>query len=128
MQFTSGDSMRIATVLSLAIIASSIPMARAQAQVGVSVGLNLGNVRTVAAYSSAQHGDWQTSYKQWQPTTLYSVNGQYYDKKSAGSRAVVVYHHNDQYFMPPQDKKWVGKDKRYDYKHKPTSDDYNRSK
>ena len=121
--------MRIATVLSAAVIIGCLPITQASAQsVGVSVGLNLGNVRTVAAYSSAQHGEWQTSYKQWQPTTLYSVNGQYYDKNTKGSRAVVVYHHNDEYFMPPQDKNWVGKDKRYNYKHKPTSDDYNRSK
>jgi hypothetical protein len=57
---------------------------------------------------------------------MYVVNGQYYDKSSRGARAVIVYHHNDDYFLPPQDKKWVGADKRHDYKHKPKTEDYNR--
>jgi hypothetical protein len=109
----------------MAALVCFIPASSASAQ-GVSVSLRLGNERTVSAYSSERSGDWHANYKQWEPTTLYVNNGKYYDKQSKGSRAVVVYHKDNDYFLPPQDKKWVGADQRYNYKHKPTTEDYNR--
>ena len=119
--------MRLVTVLSLSLLFSGIPIASAPAQaVGVSVDLKLGNVRTVSAYSAERSGDWHTNYKSWKPTTLYVTNGQYYDKQTKGSRAVMVYRNSNDYFLPPQDKAWVGADKRYNYKRQPTDDDYAR--
>ena len=119
--------MRLATVLSFAVLAGFVPAASAPAQgVGISIGLKLGPSRSVVAYSSARDGEWRSSYMQWQPTTMYVVDGRYYEKQSRGSRAVVVYRHNEDYFLPPQDKKWVGADKRYNYKRKPRNEDYNR--
>jgi hypothetical protein len=119
--------MRLSSVVSLAVLACCIPVVNAPAQgAGVSIAINLGPPRTIVAYSSQRDGEWRASYKQWQPTTMYVVNGQFYDKSSRGARAVVVYHHNDDYFLPPQDKKWVGADKRYNYKRKPKDEDYNR--
>jgi hypothetical protein len=121
--------MRISTLVSLSVLAACIPITRAPAQsVGVSIGIHLGPERVVANYSSARSGDWRTNYQQWQPTTLYVVNGRYYDNQTRGARAVVVYRHQNDYFLPPQDKKWVGVDKRYNYKNKPRSADYGRQK
>ena len=121
--------MRLSTLLSLSALVCCIPIASAPAQrAGVSVDIHLGRARTVTAYSSSRSGEWRTNYKQWKPTTLYVTNGQYYDKQTRGSRAVVVYRKDNDYFLPPQDKKWVGKDKRYDYKHKPNNEDYNRNR
>jgi hypothetical protein len=117
--------MRLSRVVSLAVLACCIPLATAPAQ-GVSIGVKLGTARSVVSYSSTRDGEWRTSYKQWQPKTMYVVNGQYYDKSSRGSRAVVVYQHNNDTFLPPQDKKWVGADKRYNYKRQPKAEDYNR--
>lgn len=118
--------MRLIKALALSALICFVPAARASAQVGVSVGLKLGNERVVAAYSPERYGAWQASYKSWKPTTVYAVNGHYYDKSTKGSRAVVVYRKGSDYFMPPQDEKWVGADKRYNYKRKPVDEDYRR--
>jgi hypothetical protein len=115
--------MRIATALSFSLLLACAPIASASAQ-SVSIDLKLGPARTVAAYSSEQFGDWHTSYKQWTPKTMYYVNGQYYDHTTKGARAVAVYQKGGKYFLPPQDNAWVGKDKRYNYKNKPTDEDY----
>jgi hypothetical protein len=126
----SENRMRIKTLLSLSLLVGFMPMTRGSAQtsVGIKIGINLGPERVVANYSSAQYGDWRTSYQQWQPITLYVVNGRYYEHQTRGARTVVVYRRNNDYFLPPQDKKWVGKDKRYDYKHQPRDEDYGRGK
>jgi hypothetical protein len=119
--------MRLSTVLTLSATICCVPLAAVPAQgVGISIGINLGPSRVVRNYSSARYGDWRTNYRNWQPTTMYVVNGHYYDKETRGSRAVVVYRHNKDYFLPPQDKKWVGADKRYDYKRQPRDEDYAR--
>jgi hypothetical protein len=113
-----------ATVTAVAFICcASIAGAHAQ---GVGVSVSLGNSHVVAAYNPERHGDWHTSYSNWQPTKLYYYKGQYYDHQAKGARAVSVYRKDDEYFLPPQDKKWVGYDKRFDYKHRPTSADYKR--
>ena len=118
--------MRIATALSFSLLLASAPIMSASAQSGVSVDVKLGPARTVAPYSSEKFGDWHTNYKNWTPTTMYYTNGQYYDHKASGARTVVVYKKGSTYFMPPQDNDWVGKDKRYNYKNKPTDEDYHR--
>jgi hypothetical protein len=122
--------MRISILLSLIVLAACTPMrgGRGRSSVGVSVGIQLGPERPISYYSREQHGDWRVNYQQWQPTTVYVVDGRFYDNETRGARAVVVYRRNNEYFLPPQEKEWVGKDKRYDYKHKPKDEDYNRGR
>ncbi len=113
-----------ATASAVALIfCASITGAHAQS---VGVSLNLGNSHVVASYNPDRHGDWHTAYTNWQPTTLYYYKGQYYDHSAKGARAVSVYRKDDEYFLPPHDKKFVGYDKRFDYKHRPNADDYKR--
>ncbi len=117
--------MRLIRAVAAAAFICCVPVAVAHAQ-SVGVSLNLGNSHVVAAYNANTHGDWHTAYTNWQPATLYYYKGQYYDHSTKGARAVALYRKDDQYFLPPQDKKWVGMDARFDYKHKPTSADYKR--
>ena len=113
--------MRIATLVTLPLLGALIALpTRAPAQARQRPEIS------VSAYSSAQHGDWQTNYKHWKPVTLYNVNGHYYQHSVRGARAVQVYQHNGEHFLPPQDQAWVGHDRRYNYKHQPNTDDYGR--
>ena len=119
--------MRLIKALALSALVCFVPASPTAAQgVGVSVGLRLGNERVVAAYSPERYGEWRANYKRWKPTTLYVVNGHYYDKYTRGSRAVVVYRRGGEYFLPPQDSKWVGYDRRYNYRRRPNDEDYRR--
>ena len=113
--------MRISSLLLLTLLAGCMASTRGQQQssVGVGIDIQLGPERSVNSYSADRHGDWRTNYQQWQPTTLYVINGKYYDKEAKGTRAVMVYRHDNEYFTPPQDKEWVGTDKRYDYNKRP---------
>ena len=123
--------MRISKLLSLLLVGAVVALpGRARAQVDISVTLSkqLGPEISLFAYSQTAHGDWRTTYKQWTPVTIYDVNGHYYRKSVKGSRAVVVYTRNNEYFLPPQDKAWVGTDKRYDYKKQPDDRDRGRAK
>ena len=54
--------------------------------------------------------------------TLYDVNGHYYRNSVTGSRAVVVYSYGDEYFLPPTDREWVGRDNRYNYNRQPSAE------
>jgi hypothetical protein len=117
--------MRLATVaVSLSLLFAGAPIAPAAAQ-GVGITVKLGPERTVRPYSSDKYGDWHTNYKKWTPTTLYYNDGHYYGKKGPGSRAVMVYKKGNDYFLPPHESDWVGKDKRYNYSRKPNDEDYN---
>ena len=118
--------MRTAIVFSLMMRVACMPMMRGQQQssVGVSIGIQLGPERPVDMYSRERYGDWHNNLEQWQPVTLFVVDGRFYEREARDARAVVVYRHNSDYFLPPQDKEWVGKDKRYDYKHMPKDEDY----
>jgi hypothetical protein len=120
--------MRIALLFSLMVLVGCMPMTRGrqQSSVGVSVEFQLGPERSVDMYSRERHGDWHNNLEQWQPVTLFVVDGRFYERESRGARAVVVYRRNNDYFLPPQEKEWVGKDKRYDYKHMPKDEDYGR--
>lgn len=119
--------MRISSALSTLLLGAVIALpARAPAQVSVSV--NLGPEISIFAYSQPHYGDWRTSYRLWTPVTIYDFNGHYYRKSRKGARAVVVYTRNGEYFLPPQDKGWVGFDKRYNYKRQPDDRDRGRAK
>jgi hypothetical protein len=120
--------MRISILLSLMVLVGCMPMTRGQRRspVGVEIGIQLGPERPVDMYSRERHGDWHNSLEQWQPVTLFVVDGRFYEREARGARAVVVYRRNNEYFLPPREKEWIGKDKRYDYKHQPKDEDYGR--
>ena len=97
----------------------------------VSVGRpdrRLGAELGVLAYSPERAGDWHRSYRRWTPTTVYEVNGHYYQNNAPGARAVQIYRYQNEYFLPPRDREFEGFDKRYDYGHKPNDDDHNRGR
>ena len=123
--------MRIRNVLTTLLLGAAIAAPeRASAQVSVSVNLGrlLGPEVSIYAYSQPAYGEWQTSYRTWTPMTVYFYEGHYYRKSVRGARAVVVYSRNGEYFMPPEDRAWVGKDKRYNYKRAPQPEDRGRAK
>lgn len=84
-----------------------------------------GNELAVTNYSPRVHGEWQTSYSQWQPATVYHLNGKYYPNQVSGSRSLMVYQSQGQYFLPPRDQQWTNADRRYNYSLRPTDQDYN---
>src|ERR1019366_8609071 len=93
---SSENRMRISSLLLLTLLAGCMASTRGQQQssVGVGIDIQLGPERSVNSYSADRHGDWRTNYQQWQPTTLYVINGKYYDKEAKGTRAVMVYRHD----------------------------------
>lgn len=119
--------MRIATLFALPLLGVlAVTPGRASAQ--ISATIHLGSPVVVTNYSSEVHGDWHTNYSHWKPTTVYAYNGQYYSHSVKGGRQVQIYRDGNQSFLPPQDAEWAkGADKRFNYRHKPTSDDYNRA-
>jgi roadblock/LC7 domain-containing protein len=123
--------MRIATFLTLPLLGALIALpAPAPAQVNVTIqfGARLGPEIGVFAYSPERHGDWRTNYRRWTPVTLYDVNGHYYRTAVRGARPVLLYTYNNEYFLPPQDRAWIGLDKRYNYPRQPTPVDYGRAR
>jgi hypothetical protein len=123
--------MRISNMLGILLAGAMIALpARAPAQVSISVdiGKRLGPEVSIFAYSQPAYGDWHTAYRKWTPVTIYEVNGHYYRKSMKGARAVAVYSRNGEYFLPPDDQAWVGKDKRYNYKRQPVEQDRGRAK
>jgi hypothetical protein len=121
--------MRIGTLLAVSLLAvAAAPPAQASAQISINVafGTRLGPEIGVSAYTVERHGDWRANYRQWTPVTLYDINGHYYRTSVPGARAVVVYSYKDDFFFPPQDKAWIGFDKRYTYEHRPIDADYGR--
>ena len=118
--------MRIATLVTYPLLVGALIALPTRAPAQVRVTARLGPEISLSAYSPAQHGDWRTNYRQWKPVTLYDVNGHYYQHSVRGARAVQVYRRGNEHFLPPQDQAWVGHDKRYNYKHQPSNDDYGR--
>jgi hypothetical protein len=117
--------MRISRMFALPLIAGLLAFpARTQAQVRVQVNARLGPPVGVVAYSRDRWGDWRSNYRRWTPVTLYVVDGRYYQRNVRGARAVLVYRHGNEYFLPPQERAWVGVDRRYNYKRRPIDDDY----
>jgi hypothetical protein len=123
--------MRIPKMVAALILGAAVALpnrASAQVSIGVNIGARLGPEVGIYAYSAPVFGEWQTSYRSWTPTTLYFYQGHYYRKSVSGARAVAVYSRNGEYFMPPEDKSWVGKDKRYNYKRAPVEEDRGHAK
>ena len=121
--------MRIGALLTVPLLAGLIALptgASAQMNISVRFGARLGPEIGVFAYSPQRHGDWQTNYRRWTPVTLYDVNGHYYRNSVSGSRAVQVYTYNNEYFLPPQDQAFNGRDRRYNYQRQPGAVDYGR--
>ena len=119
-------NMRIQRVLAALIFGAAVAMpgaASAQVSVGVNIGARLGPDVSIYAYSAPVYGDWRVAYRQWTPVTLYYYQGHYYRKSIRGARAVAVYSRHGEYFMPPADREWVGRDKRYNYKRAPVDED-----
>jgi hypothetical protein len=121
--------MRISTLLTLslagAVIARPAPVA---AQIHITFGARLGPEIAVSTYASDRHGDWQRNFRRWTPVTLYDVNGRYYRRPVRGARPVLVYYYRNEYFFPPQDQGWYHRDRRYNYRRRPTDIDYGRAR
>jgi hypothetical protein len=83
------------------------------------VSAQLGEEIGVVPFSAERAGDWHANYTHWTPVSVYEVNGKFYPNHAAGARTVEIYRYKDEYFLPPQDKAWIGVDKRYDYAHRP---------
>ena len=117
MHFTRNAILALSTVMAAAPVTVS-----AQVTATVRVGQQQPEYWTpevrVFNYSPA-YGDWRTSYRQWQPVTLYERNGRFYVRPIPGATAVAVYHWGSDYFMPPQDADWVNHDRRYNYRQRP---------
>ena len=113
----------LATLPILGALALAVPTHQASAQ--ISATIHLGKPVVVTNYSPDTYGDWHTRYHSWRPTTVYYYNGQWYPRSVRGSRAVAVYRSGQSYFLPPRDKDWDNKDHRYNYRRRPTDDDYN---
>ncbi|HTR79602.1 MAG TPA: hypothetical protein VMH39_15895, partial [Gemmatimonadaceae bacterium] len=121
--------MRIAPWLAAPLIGALIALpSRAPAQVNIKIefGARLGPEIGVFAFAPERYGPWRANYMKWTPVTLYDVNGHYYRTQVRGARPVLVYSFKGEYFFPPQDKAWIGLDRRYDYKLRPVDDDYRR--
>ena len=83
-----------------------------------------GNNVQVTIYSPDTHGDWRRSYDRWEPVTIFNLNGRYFPASVPGARPLMVYRWQGQYFLPPRDQAWLDVDRRYDYRLRPTDDDY----
>jgi hypothetical protein len=113
--------MRITTLLTVPILAALIALpARAQAQTSISVSIGTpGPAFSVQAYSVERYGAWETNYQRWTPVTMYVVDGQYYRTQVRDrddrvvSRPVQMYSYRNQYFSPPTDQRWEGRDRRF---------------
>jgi hypothetical protein len=95
---------------------------------GDAFSARLGTEVGVLAYSSDRAGDWRRNVRRWTPVTLYEVNGRYFPKNGPGGRQVTMYRYQNEYFLPPQDQDWVNSDRRFDYNHRPTQEDYRRAR
>lgn len=115
--------MRASLLLTLPLL-GALAVTPRQAPAQVSVSLHLGTPLVVTNYAPDAYGDWHTSYRNWRPTTVYYYNGQWYNRSVRGARPVVVYRSQKSYFLPPQDQDWNNKDRRYNYRRRPTNDDY----
>ena len=110
-------------ILSMIGAVALVPRA-APAQISATVQIGPQYEVRVNPYSREVYGDWRTSYRRWQPVTLYARDGRFYSRSVAGSRPVVVYRSQNEYFLPPRDQAWNNFDRRYDYNRRPGDDDY----
>jgi len=125
--------MRITSLLALPLLAGvtglvASPSTAPAQQISISFGTRLGPEIRVYSYSQERLGEWRSNYRHWTPVTLYDVNGRYFPKNGPGARQVTMYRYRNEYFLPPQDRAWDGSDRRFDYNHKPTQEDYRRAR
>lgn len=123
--------MRTATLLALTLVGGMIArpaQAPAQINIGIRFGSRLGPEISLFAYSPVRYGNWRTNYRRWRPVTLYEMNGHYYRYRINGARAVEAYTYRNEYFMPPRDEAWINRDRRFDYRRRPSNDDYDRAR
>ena len=119
--------MRISLLSTLPLL-GSLALAPHQGSAQVNVTIKLGNPVPVTRYAPEAYGDWHTDYQSWRPVTLYAYQGNLYTRQVSGSRPVALYRtRQGDYFLPPQDRDWDGKDHRYNYKRRPSDDDYERA-
>lgn len=122
--------MRIAPWITLPLLGALVlqPAPAAAQGVRISFGARLGPEVRVYAYSPDRLGDWRANYVRWTPVTLYDINGHYYRRAVRGARPVLVYKYHNQYFLPPDDQGWRGRDHRYNYRRAPNQTDYGRAR
>ncbi len=60
----------------------------------------------VLSYSARRIGPWQQSYVQWEPITVFVLDGRYYDAPIPRARPVAAYRYRDRYFFAPHDRDW----------------------
>ena len=73
-------------------------------------------------------GDWHSNFSLWSPAVVYEYGGRYYPTRVRNSRPVSVYQYRNQYFMPPRDNDFRNRDRRFDYRHRLTNQDYQRAR
>jgi len=123
--------MRVSAIVVASVVAAGMGASACTGYGGtVSYGVTaqLGPPIDVYGYQAGYWGDWRTSLSLWSPVVVYEYNGAYYPQPVRGARRVEVYQYHGQYFMPPQDHDWVHADKRFDYKHRPSGQDYARAR
>ena len=111
--------------LAIALLVGAAAIVPRHAPAQISVSLHLGRPVVVTNYAPESYGDWRTGYRSWTPVTLYYYDGNWYPRAVRGGRAVVVYRTGGRYFLPPQDAGWDRHDRRYNYRRRPSVDDYN---
>lgn len=122
--------MRVSMLATLPVLTMlALTPLRSEAQISGTIQIgppqrSWGREVVVTNYAPETHGSWQTSYRRWQPVTVYYVNGHYYPRRVRGARPVVIYRSQNRSFLPPQDQQWDGKDRRYNYRNRPNADDY----
>jgi len=99
---------------------------RARPYSPVHVDPRLGDEIGVFNYSPERAGDWRRNYRRWTPVTAYEVNGHYYQNKGAGARPVSMYRYRNEYFLPPADRAFAGRDRRFNYDNQPNDEDRSR--
>lgn len=110
--------------LSLAVLLVLPATALHAQRVGIGITAQMGPALDISLYSSNQFGDWHRAYRTWTPVRVYYMNGRYYRRPVRGARLVIVYSDGHHYFFPPRDDGWNHFDRRYDYRYRPTDDDY----
>jgi hypothetical protein len=93
-------------------------------QVDPRLGAEIG----VLGFSEERAGPWRRNMRRWTPVTVYEVNGHYYPNNVGTTRAVDVYRYRSEYFLPPTDDQWTGRDSRYNKQNQPRDDDRTRAR
>ncbi|HEU5220400.1 MAG TPA: hypothetical protein VFU23_17190 [Gemmatimonadales bacterium] len=115
--------MRVSSLATLPLLLA-LAVGPRQAQAQVSVSVHFGPPIVVSNYAPDIYGDWRDSYMDWRPVTVYFYDGRWYPRPFREARPVVVYRYYNSYFLPPQDQGWYNRDRRYNYRRRPSNDDY----